>query len=278
MIEQDPDYGGAYNDRGLAHSNLGKYWKAIDDFTHAITARKKVSLKYQTYINRAKAYANNTQFNDAISDYTKAAEMHTGDVIILMHLSRFRSIYPEYNNIDDKALLTKLRDKYLPEMKLEDFSGLMLRDEHKQFDDTSGLEIYENRGDTYLRFGYYAKALEDYRRGLRIWPDYQMDRWKYLFDMSNSKCYLDIQTVENRNKNTYSFWLKYDYPKPKPKEASYAIQNMAIDCFSNTLNTMSSTQYNAEGGVMWSHDVPSGWSKVIPDTVGERLYRGWCSN
>jgi tetratricopeptide (TPR) repeat protein len=278
IIELDPDYGGAYNDRGLAHSNLGKYWSAIDDFTHAINAKKKVSSKYQAYVNRGKAYANDNQFNEAIRDYTKAAEIHMGDVVILMHLSKFRAIYPEYNNLDDKALLAKLRDKYLPNMTLQYFSECMLKDANENFADSSSLEIFESRGDTYLRFGYYPKAIDDYRRCLRMSPDYPIDRWKYLFDMTNSKCYLDIQTVERRDKDTDNFWLKCEYPTAKLKQVSHSIQNMAIDCSSETLNTMSSTAYDANGKVIWSHDVPSGWSKVIPETVSERLYRGWCSN
>jgi tetratricopeptide (TPR) repeat protein len=278
VIELDPNYGGAYHDRGLAYSNLGNYWKAIDDFTRAIDAKKKIFSKYNAFVNRAKAYANNNQFDESIKDYTKAAETHMGEVLILTSLSRFRVIYPEYNNLDDKALLARLHDKYFPTMALKGFSELMLKHTNKNFSNIALLEIYENRGDTYLRFSNYRKAIDDYRRCLRIWPDYTMDRWKYLFDVTNSKCYLDIETLVRQDKATYDFWMKCEYLTAKLNQESHSIQNIAIDCSSKTLNTMSSIAYDANGRVIWSHDVPSGWSKVIPDTVGETLYRGWCGN
>lgn len=277
VIELSPDYGGTYHDRGLAYSNIGKFWNAIDDFTHAINAKKKVFSQYQAYVNRAKAYANNNQFNQAISDYTKAIELHTGDVVILSSLSQFRSIYPEYNDLDDNALLSKLRDKYFPNMALEGFSKFLLRDDNKSHD-MSGAEIYENRGDTYLRFGYYVKAIDDYKRALRIWPDYPMDRWKYVFDTSKAKCYLDITTVEKLNNNTFNFWLKNDSLNAKPKEVSYSIQNLAIDCSSKKINTLSYIGYDAKGNAMHSYDIPNEWNTIIPDTIGETMFKGWCGN
>ncbi len=203
--------------------------------------------------------------------------LHTGDVIILMRLSQFRLIYPEYNDLDDQSLLTKLRDKFFPNMKLEDFSGLLLKEDNK-WHDMSGFEIYDNRADTYLRFGNYAKAIDDYNRALRIWPDYPTDRWKYIFTTSKAQSYLDITTVEKSNNNIYNFWLKNDYPNAKPKEVSYSVQNMAIDCASKKINTLSYIGYDAKGNVMSSYDSLSEWSAVIPDTISETLYKGWCGN
>lgn len=276
VIELDPDYGGAFHDRGLAYSNIGKYWKAIDDFTHSIDAKKKVFSQYQAYINRAKAYADNNQFAEAINDYSKAIELHTAEVIILMSLSEFRTIYPEYNDLDDNLLLIKLRNKYFPNMELEGFSKLLLREDNN-WHDTSGFEIYENRGDTYLRFGYYSKAIDDYNRASRIWPDFQIDRWKYVFATSKAKCYLDITTAE-KDKNIYKFWLRNDNLNPKKKAESYNIQSMAIDCSSKQLSTLSYIDYDAKGNVMHSYDSFSEWSTIIPDTIGETLYKGWCNN
>ncbi len=277
ILELDPDYGGAYHDRGLAYSSIGKYWNAIEDFTQAIKAKKKVISKHEAYVNRAEAYANNNQFNEAIADYGKAIELHTGDVVILMSLPQFRSIYPEYDDLDDDTLLSRLRDKYFPNMELEGFSKQLLREGHK-WNDTGGFQIYEKRGDTFLRFGYFAKAVGDYQRAVRIWPDYPMDRWKYIFDRSKARSFLDITTVERLNRNSYSFWLKDEHPNAKQKEVSYTLQKLAIDCSSRKMATMSHNEYDASGKVKSSYDVPSGWSTVIPDSVGERLYKGWCSN
>lgn len=277
VIELDPDYGGAYHDRGLAHSNMKKYWDAIDDFTHAINAKKKLYSKYTAYVNRAKAYADNNQFNEAIRDYTKAIELHTGDVVILMSLKQFRTIYPEYDDLDNNTLLTKLREKYFPSMTLDGFSGLLLK-EQNTFHDTSGFEIYENRGDTYLRYGYYGMALHDYKRAMLVSPDFPIDRWKYLFDTSKAKCYLDINTVEMPNKNTYNFWLKYENLDVKSKKIAYSIYNAAVNCASKKINTLAYNNYDINGNLTLSNETSSGWSTVIPDTIGETLYKGWCIN
>lgn len=63
----DPGYEGAYHDRGLAHSNIREYRETIDDFIHSINAKKKISSRYQACVNRAKNYANNNQFDEAIN-------------------------------------------------------------------------------------------------------------------------------------------------------------------------------------------------------------------
>jgi len=276
-IELDPDYGGAYHDRGLAHSNIGDYQSAIDDFTHAINAPKKINSIYYAYWNRAKAYASNNRFDKAIIDYTKAIELHTGDVIILMNLSQFRSIFPEYNDLNDLTLLAKLRDKYFPNMALDGFSELLLKEKAAN-NDPSGFEIYENRGDAYLKFGYYSKAMDDYKRASRVWPDYHMDRWKYVLTASKAKFYLDCTTVEKPNNNTYKFWLKIEHINAKPKAASYSVQNMAINCFLKKISTLSYIEYDLKGNVMHSSDSLSEWGAISPDTLGEKLYKGWCVN
>ncbi|WDT77707.1 MAG: hypothetical protein MPW16_20515 (plasmid) [Candidatus Manganitrophus sp.] len=277
IIELDPVDGSAYHERGFVYNKIGEYWNAIQDFTQALKAKKKVPFVYQTYLNRGKAYDNIGQFNEAISDYTKAIELKIGDVLILMNLTQIRSIYPEYNSLDNKALLTSLHAKYFPNMELDDFSNSLL-EEKRKLGDFLASEIFVNRGDTYLRFGRYAKGIDDYRRAEQIWEGYSHERWKYLFDSSKFRVYLDLDTVEKTIKNLYSFWLKYEYTKTKPKEVLYSIQNITIDCLSKKINTLSKVEYDADGNIISNYDVPSGWSTVIPDSLGETIYRGWCND
>lgn len=275
VIVLDPDYGGAYHDRGLANIKLGNYRDAVNDFTSAINAKKKLSNKYQAYMNRAKAYSNDGQLDEAIRDYTKAAEMRTGEIIILMNLPQFRSIFSEYDDLDDQTLLSKLHDKFYPNMDLKGFTDSLLR-ENKDWQDTTGYEIYESRGDTCLKAGSYQEALNDYKRAMRSWTSIQMDRWKYLFSTSMAQHYLDINTLEKPKPTTYNFWLKNEYSKAKPEETSYSVQNMVIDCKAKTLQSLSIAGYNSAGEVMHSSNYPGESNVIVPDSIGETLYKGWC--
>ncbi|WP_313894346.1 tetratricopeptide repeat protein, partial [Psychrobacillus sp.] len=52
-IEINPEYALAYNNRGSAYGNLGKYEEAVADYTKAI----EISPEYaHAYNNRAKVY------------------------------------------------------------------------------------------------------------------------------------------------------------------------------------------------------------------------------
>ena len=276
VIKLDPDYGGAYHDRGLAHMKIGEYWKAVDDFTNAIDAKKKITSKYYGYWNRANAYAKTDRFNQAIDDYTKAIELHIGELVILMNLSQFRSIYPEYDYLDDDALITKLHNKFFPNIEPNGFAKSMSEKE-KTWASTSAFELYDNRGDTYLKFGYFGKATEDYNRAIRIYPDYPIERWKYITETAYSKCYLDIRTVEKQSGNIYKFWIKHEYTKTKPQEVSHSIQSMSLDCSSKKIRTLSNISYDDKRNPFGSYDTASEWKVVIPETMGEVLYKGWCS-
>ncbi|MDC4228173.1 MAG: hypothetical protein MPW15_29070 (plasmid) [Candidatus Manganitrophus sp.] len=104
------------------------------------------------------------------------------------------------------------------------------------------------------RFPKKKQGIDDYRRAEQIWEGYSHERWKYLFDSSKFRVYLDLDTVEKTIKNLYSFWLKYEYTKTKPKEVSYSIQNITIDCLSKKINTLSKVEYDADGNIISNYD------------------------
>ena len=162
-------------------------------------------------------------------------------------------------------------------MDMKGFSELIL-DKNQKFNDHLGFEICENRGDTYLKYGHFSKGIDDYKRAIRMCPDCQIYRWKYVVSNSNAKGYLDIKTVERPKKANYKFWLKYEYPNAKPKQISHTLENTVIDCDTKRINTLSHIEYDTEGKVVSSRDMTSGWATIIPDTIGEILYKGWCNN
>jgi tetratricopeptide (TPR) repeat protein len=62
----------AYNNRGLAYSDLSDLPRAISDFNESIRLNRNYAV---AYCNRGMAYGNQGDFDRAIDDFTKAVEL-----------------------------------------------------------------------------------------------------------------------------------------------------------------------------------------------------------
>ncbi|MBN1471831.1 MAG: tetratricopeptide repeat protein [Syntrophaceae bacterium] len=71
-IEMEPDFAKPYNNRGLAHYNLGEYQKAVDDFSEALRIKPDYD---NAYLNRGNTYLQMGNNNLACSDLQKACEL-----------------------------------------------------------------------------------------------------------------------------------------------------------------------------------------------------------
>jgi tetratricopeptide (TPR) repeat protein len=69
---QDPDF--LYL-RGIINNSIGKYGKALDDFTSAIESAKNEEL-YKLYLNRGVAYFNVLEYESAMSDFSRSIELN----------------------------------------------------------------------------------------------------------------------------------------------------------------------------------------------------------
>jgi len=68
MIELNPEDAKTYNNRGVAYAELSQYENAINDYTKAI----EIDYRYaETYYNRGNSYVELNQYENAINDYTK---------------------------------------------------------------------------------------------------------------------------------------------------------------------------------------------------------------
>ena len=65
-----------YNERGAAHSFLGEYDDAIDDYTRAIQLDPVFALAYR---NRGSSHAHKGEWEEAVSDYTTAIHLDHND-------------------------------------------------------------------------------------------------------------------------------------------------------------------------------------------------------
>jgi tetratricopeptide (TPR) repeat protein len=62
----------AYNGRGITYLKKGQYNQAISDFTKALEIIPRFAAAYN---NRGLAYSDKGQYDQAISDFTKALEI-----------------------------------------------------------------------------------------------------------------------------------------------------------------------------------------------------------
>jgi tetratricopeptide (TPR) repeat protein len=71
----------AYNNRGVAHLDKRQYDQAISDYSKAIELNPKDA---DAYKNRGAAYLDKGQYNQAISDYNKAIELNPKGMLTLI--------------------------------------------------------------------------------------------------------------------------------------------------------------------------------------------------
>ena len=73
IINRDPNFDGAYNNRGNAYKDKGEYDKAIADYNMAISLKPDYA---EAYNNRGEAYNTRGEYDKAIADYDKAITLN----------------------------------------------------------------------------------------------------------------------------------------------------------------------------------------------------------
>jgi tetratricopeptide (TPR) repeat protein len=199
VLTLDPENHTAYADRGLAKLETGDNWGAISDFGDAIRREKEdASYLPNLYENRADAYVRLGQYNQAIVDYNKAIELRLGQTTILLSLKQIRGLYPEYDQASDEALLHKIHDLFWPNMEYAGFAK-QLTEENGRWAISLLNELYEKRGDAYLRLGDFSRGILDLRRIFRGIPNFadSTDRWRALGRTADQEDYfLDAKSAE----------------------------------------------------------------------------------
>jgi Flp pilus assembly protein TadD len=143
-INKDPKDSGAFFDRAYAYCELEENEQAIKDYTKAIELNPNNATYYN---NRGFNYQKLKQYYEALEDYNKAIELDPRE-------AKF------YNNRADTYIDLEQYDK-----AIEDF--------------TKAIELnpqyyiaYNNRGYTYNKLEQYDKALEDLTTAIDIDPLY----------------------------------------------------------------------------------------------------------
>ena len=212
-------------------------------------------------------------YREAISDYSKAIERRLANDIFLLSLKQIRALYPEYDRVSDEALCRKLNVLFFPQMDYKVFAK-QLMEENGKWQVSLLNELYEKRGDGYLKAGDYRHGVLDFERIFKGIPDFadSTDRWRVLGKGSDGEdYYLDVKSVEFSAPGPVRLWIKTMGTK-ETQTVAYA-----IDCEARRMNNTLSVAYDSNGKVSSSSDVSGRWQQIVPDTIGEQLYIGACS-
>lgn len=139
----------AYNSRGLIHSLMREYDKAIDDFNAAIRLDPAAE---SVYNNRGNVWIVKMEYDKAIADYTESVRIDPGRAASYMNRGNAWFYKKEYH----KAIVD-----YNEAIRLEPKFAM----------------IYNLRGRAKGRMKEYDNAIKDFNEAIRLDP---MQAWAYL--------------------------------------------------------------------------------------------------
>ena len=274
ILTLDPDNKVASSDRGIAKLESGQYLSAKFDFSDSIRRRDgDDSFLWNLYEYRGDANVKLGYYAEAIADYSKAIERRLANDTFLLSLRQIRALYPEYDAVPDETFCHKLNVLFFPQFEYKVFAK-QLMEENGKWQVSMLNELYEKRGDAYLRAGDYRRGVLDFRRIFKGMPNYadSTDRWRMLGKTGvGEDVYLDVKSFEFSTSSPVFLWTK----TVRQKE----VQTIAyqVDCKERRIQSTSRVTYDAEGKVSSSSDLNTGWQQIVPDTIGEQLYVGVCS-
>jgi Tfp pilus assembly protein PilF/TolB-like protein len=143
-IRHDPKYVYAYNNRGNAYSDKGRYDRAIQDYDKALSLDPEHTTSYR---NRGIVYQKRGLYDRAIQDYERAIRLD-----------------PRYPlNYHGRAVAYASKNQY--SRAIRDYNRtLSLKPDYAL--------AYHNRGLAYAKLGQLDRAIKDYDTALLLDPTY----------------------------------------------------------------------------------------------------------
>jgi len=198
ILDLDPENSSAYADRGVAKMDSGNYVPAKFDFGEAIRRKDKAD----TFLPHLYEYRGDTNtklgfYREAIADYSKAIERRLSNDIFLFSVKQIRALYPEYDDVSDDTLCQKLHGLFFPQMEYRVFAE-QLMEKNGKWEISLLNDLYEKRGDAYLKAGDYRRGALDFDRIFKGIPDFadSTERWRVLGKSADGEFYLDTKTAE----------------------------------------------------------------------------------
>ena len=274
VLALDPKNMTAYSDRGLAKWDLGRFYDAISDYGEAIRLKGDDDTYLPNlYENRADAYLKVNDVRSAIDDYSHALALLLQTQIQLLSLAQFRALYPEYSGVSDDTLLRKLNLLFDPQSEFSAFKT-RLTEENGKWGVSLLNDLYEKRGDAYLQSDDFRRSILDFQRIYIGIPNFanSVERWRAFSSAGRGRYYLDVKSSEVSLDGQAKLWVK----RVEAKQSE--VMAFGINCKARQINQRSSITYGSNDEVLKSSDLDTGWADVIPDTIGEQLWAGACSN
>lgn len=200
VIHSKPEHFDALLMRGDVYYSIGSIEQAISDFTTAIESNDKHPLLADTYLKRAQAHIDLSNFEKAKEDYEFVLRLNPTHLNIKAIKQKFAINFGQW------ALQLYLQDKYHQALSL--YNKSIKIDENNHF-------FYINRGEVYFAQGNYRKALKDFKHAAKSEPDNQLitanlaitffaldntqeakNLWGILVETDNS--FLDIDWVKQQ--------------------------------------------------------------------------------
>ena len=274
VLNLNPGYASAYSDRGIANLESGHFFAATVDFGDAIRLKKEDDSSLSNlYEYRGDANVRLSSYRDAIADYSRAIERQLANLTFLISLKQFRALYPEYDKVSDEAVLRKLNVLFWPQYEYKVFREQL--EKNGKWEISLVNELYEKRGDAYLKVGDFRRGALDFKRIFKGIPNFadSTDRWRLLAKGADGDTYyLDVKSAEFSEDSPSRIWIK-TVGKKETQTIGYE-----IDCKGRRLSSSSEATYDSGGKLVHSSDLGGGWQQIIPDTIGEQLYSGACSS
>jgi tetratricopeptide (TPR) repeat protein len=269
ILSLDPQDRGAYHDRGLAKMQLGRDYDAISDFSSAIKIQPRELNEHYSYENRADAYVKTRQWDLALRDLTTAISFQVGSSVLLMNVSQFRAIYPEYKAASNEAIARKLHQTFYPNLTYEGFSEKFLT--QPAMGSTVIPDLYLKHSDAYLKKGSWHQASIEFRRAINGFPDYAdaVDRWREIGRTANSQSYIDMKTFDDDRSDSIKVWLKQARGM-NDADGPYQLMRFELNCGARQLRTMSVANYDASGSLVGSRE-GGRWASILPIPLVKRF-------
>ena len=275
ILELDPENASAYNKRAMAEGNLERWRPAISDYDEAI--KRKSLNDASTWIifqNQASCYLAVQDYPGAVATLSRGIEAYFKSQPLFLNLRQWRALYPEYDGISDEVLLRKLHALLAPEYQYGVFVEALTKATRVSTSSHVLSELYGRRANAYLRIPDFRRAASDFNRIYRGMPDLagSLDRWLWIGVTSDGGgAFLDVRTLDVPSNGAARLWLK-----TSNKTSGYTVGSYEIDCKGRRIDLTSSVVYDAKGEVLKSLDGISGWTQIVPGTLGEHLYDGIC--
>ena len=177
-IESEPSVAGAYNNRGVTYREQGDIDRAIEDYTKAIQLNPDPA---EVYINRGNAYRNKDHYDRAIEDYTKAIDLKPDYAEVYYNRGRVYGNKKDLERaIEDYTTAIDLNPDYVDAYTCRGaayhdkrYYDLAIADFTKVIQKKpNDADTYNNRGIVHRDKGNFDRAIEDCNKAIDLNPDY----------------------------------------------------------------------------------------------------------